>query len=425
MQAQPIPNFYFPRVEDVSNFVTHLESAIDQTRFEPGQLLTLHQDRPIWVKYDLAAIQRSVTRSQMESRGPSLWRWRELLPVQSISSVVSLGESITPLMAIPRLGKILGLNDLWVKDDSQLPTGSFKSRGQAVAISMARELGVTRVAIPTAGNAGGAMAAYAARAGMEAFVFMPSDTPAINKFEAVMAGARVFAVSGLITDCGKLVRAGKESMGWFDMSTLKEPYRLEGKKTMGLEIAQQFQWQLPDVILYPTGGGTGLIGMWKAFQELLELGWLDSSKMPRMVSVQSSGCAPIVRAFEAGQRFAEPFPNAATIASGIRVPAAVGDFMILDAVRSSCGTAIAVPDENILPWMKQAIAAEGVSFCPESAACICAASMLRESDWLKSDERVVIYNCGAAQKYPHVAPPELPVLNPNQAIDWKWIADQG
>ena len=357
----------------------------------------------------------------MESRGPSLWRWRELLPVLSDDSIVTLGESMSPLLPVHRLGKLLGLTDVWVKDDSQLPTGSFKSRGQAVAISMAKELGVRRVAIPTAGNAGGAMAAYAARAGMEAFVFMPSDTPAINKFEAALAGARVFAVRGLITDCGKLVRSGKEAMGWFDMSTLKEPYRLEGKKTMGLEMAQQFKWKLPDVILYPTGGGTGLIGMWKAFQELLELDWLDSSKMPRMVCVQSSGCAPIVQAFEAGQRFAEPFPNAATIASGIRVPAAVGDFMILDAVRNSQGTAIAVPEEQILSWMQQAVASEGISFCPESAACVCAAMQLRSTGWIEPDERVVIYNCGAAQKYPHVAIPELRELDPNGEIDWATI----
>jgi threonine synthase len=370
------------------------------------------------VRYDLDAIKRSVARDTIEARGPSLWRWRELLPVRRDDSIVTLGEGITPLLPVPRLGNRLGLTDLWVKDDSQLPTGSFKSRGQAVAISMAKELGVRRVAIPTAGNAGGSMAAYAARAGMEAYVFMPADTPAINKFEAALAGAHVYAVRGLITDCGKIVRSGKEAMGWFDMSTLKEPYRIEGKKTMGLELAQQFHWKLPDVILYPTGGGTGLIGMWKAFQELLQLGWLESSKMPRMVSVQSSGCAPIVRAFEAGQRFAEPFPNAATIASGIRVPAAVGDFMILDAVRSSGGIAIAVPEEDILPSMKQAVASEGISICPESAACVAAASILQRSGWLQPNERVVIYNCGAAQKYPHVAEPILLELDPHQEIDW-------
>lgn len=399
-------------------FVTHLEGAIDGARLESGQLHTMHAERPIWVRYDLPAIARAVSRREIEGRNSSLWRWRELLPVQRDESIVSLGESMTPLLPAPQLGRLLELDDLWIKDDSQLPTGSFKSRGQAIAISMAKELGIRRVAIPTAGNAGGAMAAYAARASMEAFVFMPSDTPAINQYEAALAGAQVFLVRGLITDCGKLVRAGKAAMNWFDMSTLKEPYRVEGKKTMGLELAQQFAWKLPDVILYPTGGGTGLIGMWKAFGELRELGWLDSDRMPRMVAVQSDGCAPIVRAFESGQRFAEPFANAATIASGIRVPAAVGDFMILDAVRASGGTAIAVPEEKIIPWLKKAVASEGISLCPESAACIVAAEMLKNANWIGAGEKVVIYNCGAAQKYPHVAAPQLPLLDPNSLVDW-------
>lgn len=409
---------FFDR-RNVSAFVSHLESAIDGTRFDPGQVLTLHKDRPIWVRYDLEAVGRAISRDQIEARPPTLWRWRELLPVQYESSIVTLGEGLTPILRAPRLGSWLGLDNLWIKDDSQLPTGSFKSRGQAVAISMAKELGIRRVAIPTAGNAGGAMAAYAARAGMEAFVFMPHDTPLINQFEAVLFGARVFAVRGLITDCGKLVRDGKQVAGWFDMSTLREPYRVEGKKTMGLELAQQFNWCLPDVILYPTGGGTGLIGMWKAFQELSELGWLDSRNMPRMVAVQSSGCAPIVRAYEADQRFAEPIVGAATVASGIRVPAAVGDFMILDAIRASHGTAVAVPEERIVEWMKRAVSCEGIGLCPESAACVGAAQMLRQSGWFGAGERVVIYNCGAAQKYPHLSVPELPLLDPNQPVDWQ------
>src|SRR5262249_18600522 len=254
---------------------------------------------------------------------------------------VTLGEGLTPLLPCPRLGHELDLDRLWIKDESQLPTGSFKSRGMSVAVSMARHLGLGRLAIPTAGNAGGALAAYGARAGMEVFVFMPEDTPIINQIEAHLCGARVFLVNGLITDCGRIVREGTDAMGWFDMSTLKEPYRLEGKKTMGLELAEQFGWRLPDVILYPTGGGTGLIGMWKAFQELSELGWLASGKMPRLVSCQSDGCAPIVRAYEEGKRLAEPFPNAHTSASGLRVPAAVGDFMMLDAIRASGGCAVA------------------------------------------------------------------------------------
>jgi threonine synthase len=406
----------------MSNFVTHLESAIDGTRLEAGVLHGTHADRPIWVRYDLAGVKRAVTREQIERRPPGIWRWRELLPASKPDDAVTLGEGLTPLLRAPRLGGLLGLSDLWVKDDSQLPTGSFKARGQAVAVTMARELGVRRVAIPTAGNAGGAMAAYAARAGMEAFVFMPADTPMINQFEAALYGARAFRVDGLITDCGRIVREGKGPMGWFDLSTLREPYRLEGKKTMGLELAQQFRWQLPDVILYPTGGGTGLIGMWKAFAELRELGWLTSEKLPRMVAVQSDGCAPIVRAFEAGERFAKPFENAATVASGIRVPAAVGDFMILDAVRESGGTAVAVDERRIGEWMRTAVASEGIAFCPESAACVGAAEMLVAQGWIRRDERVVLYNCGAAQKYPNVVPAELPLVRKDQAIDWAAIA---
>jgi threonine synthase len=404
------------------SFVTHLESAIDGTRFEPGHLYTTHKDRPLWVRYDLPAIAKSVDRDTISRRSGDIWRWRELLPVREESSIVSLGERMTPLLKSPRLGKALGLPNLWVKDDSQLPTGSFKSRGQAVAISMANELGVRRVAIPTAGNAGGAMAAYAARAGMEAYVFMPSDTPRINQFEATMAGAKVFLVDGLITDCGKIVRAGKEAMNWFDLSTLREPYRIEGKKTMGLELAEQFGWKLPSVILYPTGGGTGLIGMWKAFQELKELGWLDSADLPRMVSVQSNGCAPIVRAYESGNRFAEPVSPAATIASGIRVPAAIGDFMILDAVRESHGTAVAVDETRIIDWMKLGMSSEGISTCPESATCIGAAIDLKERGWLTPDDRIVIYNCGAAQKYVDVTPLNLPRITSSDFKDWDFIA---
>src|SRR5437016_2007853 len=279
-------------------FVTHLESALDVSRFEKGRIHSLHQDRPLWVRYDLDQIREMIQPSGLSARPPSLWRYRELLPLPQIVEPVTLGEGMTPLLPCAKLGSELGLADLHVKDESQLPTGSFKSRGMTVAVSMARHLGIKRLAIPTAGNAGGALAAYAARAGMEAFIFMPEDTPIINQLEAHLAGARVFLVNGLITDCGRIVREGAERMGWFDMSTLKDPYRLEGKKTMGLELAEQLGWQLPDVILYPTGGGTGLIGMWKAFQELRELGWLKNERLPRMISCQSDGCAPIVRSEE-------------------------------------------------------------------------------------------------------------------------------
>jgi len=400
------------------SFVTHLEGAIDGAQLEARRVQTTHRGRPLWVRYDLDAVGRALSRKALHERAATLWRYRELLPPEHDHSIVSLGEGMTPLLRCGRLGARLGLRDLWIKDEAQLPTGSFKARGQAVALSMARELGLRRVAIPTAGNAGGAMAAYAARAGMEAFVFMPADTPPINAFEAHAAGARVFLVEGLITDCGRIVRAGTEAMGWFDLSTLREPYRIEGKKTMGLELAEQGGWRLPDVILYPTGGGTGLVGMWKAFEELAALGWLESPKRPRMVAVQSEGCAPIVRAFERGERFAEPVEGAATVASGIRVPSAVGDFMILDAVRASDGCAVAVEEARILEWMHLTMGLEGVSVCPEAAACVGAAEELAASGWIAPHERTVIFNCGAAQKYAHLAAPELPRLAGDAEPDW-------
>ena len=407
------------------SFVTHLESAIDGTHLPADQPQTLHKDRPLWVRYDLEAVGRAMSKEALLRRLPNLWRYRELLPHAEEKDIVSLGEGMTPLIHCPQLGAKFGLTDLWIKDESQLPTGSFKSRGQALAITMAKQFGIRRVAIPTAGNAGGAMAAYAARAGMEAYVFMPDDTPAINQYECRLAGAKTFLVNGLITDCGRMVREGKERMQWFDISTLKEPYRIEGKKTMGLELAEQFDWRLPDVILYPTGGGTGLIGMWKAFHELAALGWLADERRPRMVAVQSAGCAPIVRAFEAGERFAEPFPNAATIASGIRVPAAVGDFMILDAVRQSGGRAIAVEEARIREWMSLGMRSEGIAICPETAACIGALEELSRQHWIRGDERVVIYNTGAAQKYPEAMAVELPRIDKNQPLDWDWIAEGG
>jgi threonine synthase len=328
---------------------------------------------------------------------------------------------MSPLLPCPRLGAKLGLVELWIKDESQLPTGSFKSRGMALAITMAKRLGVKQVALPTAGNAGGAAAAYAARAGLECFVFMPEDTPVVNQYECRLAGAKTFLVNGLINDCGRIVREGKERLGWFDLSTLKEPYRLEGKKTMGLELAEQFDWQLPDVILYPTGGGTGLVGMWKAFAELTALGWLKSGKLPRMVSVQSDGCAPIVRAFDAGERFAAPFQNARTVASGLRVPAAVGDFMILDAIRASGGTALAASESHLAEWQRLATSLEGIPVCPESAACVGALESLVARRWIQPQERVVIFNTGAAQKYVEAIRADLPRIDLMQPLDWARI----
>lgn len=403
-------------------FVTHLESALDGTRLPADRPQALHRDRPLWVRYDLAAVGRAMAKDAVARRPPTMWRYRELLPPADEAAIVSLGEGMTPLLPCPRLGAQFGLSRLSIKDESQLPTGSFKSRGLAMAVSMARQFGIRRVAIPTAGNAGGAMAAYAARAGMEAYVFMPEDTPVINQYECQLAGARTFLVNGLITDCGRIVREGKERLDWFDLSTLKEPYRIEGKKTMGLELAEQGGWTLPDVILYPTGGGTGLIGMWKAFDELAALGWIDGQHRPRMVAVQSDGCAPIVRAFDAGQRFAEPFSPAATIASGIRVPAAVGDFMILDAVRASGGRAVAVAEPRIREWMALGTRSEGISICPESAACIGALERLAAEGWIRPDERVVLFNTGAAQKYPEAMRVDLPRLDKDRPIDWEKIS---
>jgi threonine synthase len=389
-------------------FVTHLESALDGTHFEAGKVHTVHEGRPLWVRYDVAKVRDAVGPESFASRPPTLWRYRELLPLPADAEPVTLGEGMTPLLACPRLGARLGLANLLIKDESQLPTGSFKSRGMTVAVSMARHLGLKRLAIPTAGNAGGALAAYAARAGMETVVYMPEDTPVINQMEAYLCGAQVFLVNGLISDCGKLVRAGASTMGWFDFSTLKEPYRLEGKKTMGLEIAEQCGWQLPDVILYPTGGGTGLIGMWKAFGELRELGWLKSDKMPRLISCQSDGCAPIVRAFEQGERFATMFPNAHTVASGLRVPAAVGDFMMLDAIRASGGKAIAGDERRIVDWMRRVASGEGIAICPETAICFDCLERLVQQGEIKADEQVVVFNTGAAQKYVEAVPLQLP-----------------
>jgi threonine synthase len=403
----------------MNSYVSHLESALDGTRFPAGQVHTVHQGRPLWVRYDLPRLREAVTPAGVAARPPTLWRYRELLPLPLDAEPVTLGEGMTPLVPCPRLGAALGLQRLLIKDESQLPTGTFKSRGMTVAVSLARHFGLGRLAIPTAGNAGGALAAYGARAGMEVYVFMPADTPVINQLEAHLAGARVFLVNGLITDCGRLVREGAARAGWFDLSTLKEPYRLEGKKTMGLELAEQSGYRLPDVILYPTGGGTGLIGMWKAFLELGELGWLRSDRLPRLIACQSDGCAPIVRAFESGARFAEPFPDAHTVASGLRVPAAVGDFMMLDAIRASGGLAVAGREGRVVEWMRRGASLEGISFCPEAAVCLDCLEHLAAAGQIRPDEEVVVFNTGAAQKYPEVVPLALPRLDKDRPVDYE------
>ena len=407
-----------------SQFVTHLESALDGTRFPPGAVYTMHKDRPLWTRYDLAAVRAAVSPAEIARRPPTLWRYRELLPLPAEVEPVTLGEGFTPLLPAPRLAKQLGLRHLFIKDESQLPGGSFKSRGMSVAVSMAKHAGLRRLAAPTAGNAGGALAMYAARAGLEAFVFMPEDTPIVNQMEAFLHGARIYLVNGLINDCGKLVRAGIGPMGWFDVSTLKEPYRLEGKKTMGLELAEQFGWELPEVILYPTGGGTGLIGMWKAFAELRELGWLRSDRLPRLISCQSEGCAPIVRAHQQQHRFAEPFANAQTIASGLRVPVAVGDFLMLDAIAASGGSAVAGRESAIVPWMRRVAATEGISLCPESAICFDVLDQLVQTGQITADERVVVFNTGAAQKYIECVPLDLPRLDRHRPLDELWATLQ-
>jgi threonine synthase len=350
------------------------------------------------VRYDLERAKLTLTKESLHARRADLWRYREVLPVEADGNIVSFGEGWTPLLHARRLGKKVGVHQLYIKDEGQNPTQSFKARGMAAAVSMAKELGATKLAVPSAGNAAGALAAYAARAGLQCFIFMPRDTPRANVVECEQTGANVTLMDGLITDCGAEVGRRKESEGWFDVSTLKEPYRVEGKKTLGYEVAEQMKWELPEVIIYPTGGGTGLIGMWKAFDEMERLGWIGSRR-PRMVTVQAAGCAPIVRAFQEGNRFADEFPNAATTASGLRVPKAIGDFLILDALRQSGGTAVSVTDEELIAATREIGAAEGVFCAPEGAACLPALRKLLKTGEVSSSDRVVLFNTGSGVKY--------------------------
>ncbi len=402
------------------NFVTHLECANCGQRYSAGQVhgLCTACARPLWVRYDLVRLKKHFPKEAIQGRPPTLWRYLEMLPISDPGKIISLTETVTPIVETRRLAAHLGVAHLYLKDESRLPTGSFKSRGMALAVSMANEFGLKKLAAPTAGNAGGALAAYAARAGMEAYIFMPDDTPAINMKECFLAGARTYLVNGLINDCGRIVAEGKKHKDWFDVSTLKEPYRIEGKKTMGLELAEQFDWELPDVILYPTGGGTGLIGMWKAFAELRQLGWLKSPRKPRMIACQSDGCPPIARAFEKGERFAQKVENPVTIASGIRVPTAVGDFMILDAVRESGGVAVATPEADIPKWMHLVCSQEGISLCPEAAVCYGALEVLLKRGMIRQSDRILVFNTAAAQKYPETITEELPRIDLARPIDW-------
>ncbi len=353
---------------------------------------------PLLATYDLVEAIRGFRRESLVGRPETMWRYRELLPVQNPSNVITLGEGFTPLVHAQRLGRHLGLDRLYIKEEAGNPTGSFKARGLSAAVSMAKELGIRKLAIPSAGNAAGALAAYAVHAGLESWIFMPEDTPRANIREAEVFGAHVTLVRGLITDCGRMVAERKEAEGWFDVSTLKEPYRIEGKKTMGFELGEQFGWELPDVVLYPTGGGTGLIGMWKAFREMETLGWIGPAR-PRMVSVQSAGCAPIVRAFEKGAHEAEPWQNARTIASGLRVPRAIGDFLMLEALYESRGTAVAVEDQELVDAIRLCGRLEGIFLCPEGAACLPALRRLIKQGWISPGEKVVMFNTASGHKY--------------------------
>jgi threonine synthase len=388
--------------------ITHLECAACGKRHEAGQLHNLCEcGGPLLVRYDLDKLREGWSREWIPSGPTSMWRYAPVLPVSKPAAMISLGEGMTPLIHTRRLGARMGSEDLWVKDEGINPTGSFKARGLSCAVSMCVELGVKKVAIPSAGNAAGAMAAYAAAAGIEAHIFMPRDVPQANYIECCAAGALVTLVDGLISDCAKIVMSRKDQEGWFDVSTLKEPYRIEGKKTMGYEVAEQFRWQLPDAIFYPCGGGVGLIGMWKAFAEMEGLGWIPS-KRPKMIAVQAEGCAPIVKAFEEGKPRSEFFEHAETIASGLRVPKALGDFLVLDAVRQSGGTCIAVSDDEMIEAAVDLATDEGIFAAPEGGACVAALKKLLASGFLTAKERIVIYNTGSGLKYLEAYSPRFP-----------------
>jgi threonine synthase len=393
--------------------VKKLECSFCHREYEPRRLHNVCTEcgKPLLVRYDLKRIAKFLTRQALYARRADLWRYREMLPVRREDNIVSMGEGWTPLHHAKHLGAALGMSELYVKDESLNPTQSFKARGMSVAVSMAKELGVKKLAAPSAGNAAAALAAYCAHAGLEAFLFMPRDTPRANIIECEVTGAHVTLIDGLITDCGAEVAKRKEAEGWFDVSTLKEPYRVEGKKTLGYELAEQLAWTLPDVIVYPTGGGTGLVGMWKAFDEMQELGWI-SEKRPRMISVQAAGCAPIVRAFEKGELTADEFPNAATVAAGLRVPKAIGDFLILAAVRESEGTAVAVTDEELIAGAREIARREGIFAAPEAGACVPALRKLIERGKVKPGERVVLFNTGSGIKYLDLFDSELKERTP-------------
>lgn len=384
------------------NYLDHLECPKCGATYEAGQLHNLCRcGAPLLAVYDLERLAASLSPTDLVDRPANMWRYREFLPVADPNHIVSLGEGGTPMLHAEKLGRELGLDQLWVKDEGLNPTGTFKARGASAGISRAKELGVTAVAMPTAGNAGGAWSAYGARAGIAVHVAMPQDAPQINRLECRLFGAQLTLVDGLISDAGRLIAQGVAEHGWFDVSTLKEPYRIEGKKTMGLEIAEFFGWQMPDVVIYPAGGGVGIIGIWKALRELWDIGWV-SGPLPRMVVVQAAGCAPLVRAFEEGRAESMFWEDAQTVAAGLRVPKALGDFLVLQAVRETEGTAVAVSDAAIGAAVALAARLDGLSMCPEGAATVAAARQLREAGWLRPGDRVVLINTGTALKYPEV-----------------------
>jgi len=399
-----------------ASFVTHLECAFTGERHDADAVHNLSRaGKPLLVRYDLAGVRKVFSKETLARRPFDLWRYRELLPVRRAGDIVSLGEAVTPMVPLPKISARLAATEILVKDEGRLPTGSFKARGLVMAVSMAKALGIKHMAMPTNGNAGAALAAYASRAGIKSTIFCPEDTPEVNVSEIALQGASVYRVNGLIDDCGRIVGEGKAKVGWFDVSTLKEPYRIEGKKTMGLELAEQLGWQLPDVILYPTGGGTGLIGMWKAFAELEAIGFIGA-KRPRMVAVQAAGCAPMVRAYEAGTEHAPRWENAHTIASGIRVPQAIGDFLILRAVRESGGFAIAVEDAAITAALDEVAREEGLLMCPEGAATYAAYKQGLADGRIGRHEQAVLFNCATGLKYP--LPPVHRTLDRTKPIDF-------
>ncbi|MCB2171410.1 threonine synthase [archaeon] len=398
---------------------THLECSSCGEKHDASVVQTVCKKcgKPLFARYDLEAVKDSVTRRELVAREATMYRYFELLPIKDRKNIVTLGEGWTPMTPTPSLGKSIGLPDLWIKDEGIIPTGSFKARGLGMAISKAKELGIKSVALPSAGNAAGAMSAYGARAGMNVYVFMPKDAPKVNQVECQIVGAKVVLVDGLISDAGKLVKEGMEEMQWFNVATLGEPYRVEGKKTMGLEVAEQFDWKLPDVIIYPTGGGTGIIGMWKVFDELEELGWIGSER-PRMVSVQAEGCAPIVKAYDEGLKESTFFQNAETKASGLRVPKALGDFLVLNAARDSGGKCISVSDDELMKGVSDIAKHEGMFACPEGAATYAALKKMLAEGSVDKSERVVLFNTGSGLKYTDLFKVDAPIVDPKEKFNY-------